>query len=330
MEPSGSTYATPIIIVKKKDGTNRYCIDFRKINKHTNFDAVPMPDQEAIMTRISGSKYFSKLDLCKGYWQIPLDEQSKKVTAFQRSIGLLQFVMMLFGLVNASASFNRLMRRLYGEQHVETFVDDILIHTAEWDEHVKLLVKVLNVLHSAGLTARPSKCELGKQCVEYLGHNIGGGMIRPVEGKLESISNMSIPKTKKEVRSFLGMTGYYRQYVPDYASIATPLTDLTKKLAPNKVAWKDFHQVAFERLKSVLCSRPVLNLANLDKDFILQADASQNGVGADLLQEHDGEHHPVAYARRKLNHAEENYPVIEKECLAIVWASTIFLPVSVW
>lgn len=116
------------------------------------------------------------------------------------------------------------------------------------------------------------------------------------------------------------MMGYYRQYVPDYASIATPLTDLTKKLSPNKVAWEDVHQVAFERLKSVLCSRPVLKLVDLNKDFILQADASQTGVGAVLMQEHNGEHHPVAYASRKLNHAEKNYSVIEQECLAIVWA----------
>lgn len=179
--------------------------------------------------RISNSKYyFSTLDLSKGYWQIPLDEESKKITAFQSNRGLLQFIMMPFGLVNASTTFNRVMRILfYGKRNVETFVDDILIHTSEWEEHLKVLEDVLSILQSSGLTVRPTKCELGHHFIEKLGHTVGGG----VTNKVASIISMKVPQFKKEVRSFLGLAGYYRQYIKNYASIASPLTDLTKKTA---------------------------------------------------------------------------------------------------
>lgn len=197
---SQSPYSTPLLIVKQKGKSNRYYLDFRKVNKHTVFDAEPMPDQEGIMAKIANSKYFSKLDLSKGYWQIPLDEESKKITAFQSNRGLLQFRMMSFGLVNASATFNRVMRILfYGKKNVETFVDDILVHTAEWEEHLKVLEDILSILQSSGLTARPTKCELGNHIIEYLGHTVGGGVIRPLSNKVASIINVKVPQSKKEV-----------------------------------------------------------------------------------------------------------------------------------
>lgn len=321
VEPSTSPYSTPLIVVKSKNKSNRYCLDFRKINKQTIFDAEPMPSQESIMTKLSKSRHFSKLDLSKGYWQIPLDEQSKEVTAFPTSKGLFQFTMMPFGLVNAGATFNRMMRLLFKDQaNVEIFVDDILIHTAKWEDHVRVIKEVLGKLQSAGLTVRPSKCELGQFEVEYLGHKVGGGEMSPVADKVASITDMQVPTTKKQVRSFLGMVGYYRQYIPNYASIATPLTNLTKKLSPNKIVWEESHQESFDKLKMCLSNKPILKLVDLSKGFILQTDASDTGLGAVLLQHVDGERCPVAYASRKLNAAENNYSVIEKECLAIVWA----------
>lgn len=321
VEPSNSPYSTPLIVVRKKDNTNRYCLDFRKINKQTVFDAEPMPKHDVLMSKMSGSLYFSKLDLSKGFWQIPLDKESREITAFPTSKGLFQFTKMPFGVVNASATFNRMMRMLFSTQaNVETFVDDILIHTASWDSHIKVLGEVLGKLQSAGLTARPTKCEVGKLEVEYLGHKVGGGIMSPVSDKVTGITAMKVPTTKKQVRSFLGMCSYYRQYIPDYATIASPLTDLTKKSCPNKVEWKELHQNSFEKLKSCLSDKPVLSLVNLNNEFILQTDASESGLGAVLLQEVKGERKPVAYASRKMSKAERNYSVIERECLGIVWA----------
>lgn len=325
IEHSESPYATPLLVVKKKDKSNRICLDFRKINSQTMFDAEPMPDQVEIMSKLSNSKFFSKIDLAKGYWQIPLDEISKPVTAFQTSKGLFQFTVMPFGLVNASATFNRLMRTLFSDlSNVETFIDDILIHTDDWDSHVELLTKVLKRLERAGLTARPTKCEIAHYTLEYLGHVIGSGRARPVVDKVAAIKGMEHPKTKKKVRSFLGMTGYYRQYVPNYSTVAFHLTELTKKSSPNKVIWEPKHQEAFDRLKKILSESPVLKLVDLDKDFVLQTDASQVGVGTVLLQVSDGERWPVAYASRKMKKAEVNYSVIEQECLAIVWGISKF------
>lgn len=324
IEHSESPYATPLLVVKKKDQSNRVCLDFRKINSLTTFDAEPMPDQVEIMSKLAHCKYFSKIDLAKGYWQIPLDECSRQVTAFQTSQGLFQFRVMPFGLVNASATFNRLMRILFGDMsNVATFVDDILIHTNDWDSHVKALGRVLERLESAGLTARPTKCELGQYTVEYLGHMIGSGETKPVFDKVLAISNMKTPKTKKEVRSFLGMTGYYRQYIPNYSTLAYHLTELTKKSLPNNVVWEYKHQEAFDLLKKILCESPVLKLVDLEGEFTLQTDASKVGLGAVLLQ-NSGERWPIAYASRKLKKAELNYSVIELECLAVVWGINKF------
>lgn len=320
IEPSESPYSSPMLIVKKKDGGNRICLDFRKLNKLTIFDAEPMPDIAEIMTQLSNSKYFTMIDLSKGYWQIPLDRNSRQLTAFQTSKGLFQFVVMPFGLVNASASFNRLMRMLFSKtENVRTFVDDVLIFTAGWDDHMKKLKEVFDILSRAGLTARPTKCEIGYYHIEYLGHQVGEGMSKPLNDRVTAITALEVPKSKKEVRSFLGMVGFYRQYIPNFSTIACPLTDLTKKSAPNKVEWEESHQRAFEELKRAVSKYPVLRLIDFSKEFVVQADASGVGIGAVLLQTWDEELMPVAYASRKLNNAEKNYSTIEKECLAIVW-----------
>lgn len=325
IEPSTSPYSNPLIAVKKKDGSDRVCLDSRKINKLTVFDSEPMPDQDLIMTRISGSKYFTKIDLSRGYWQIPIDEQSKPITAFQTSKGLMQFKVVPFGLVNASATFNRMMRKLFNDAaNVEMFVDDLLIHTKGWEEHIKTLIKVLNILANASLTARPSKTEIGYFTIEYLGSDVGGGVTQTTANKVNKIMDMAIPRTKKQIRSFLGLTGYYRQYIPDYATIAAPLYELIKKSQPNNVRWEICHQDAFEKLKEALSTRPILKLPDMSKDFVLQVDASEVGLGAVLMQYKDGKRWPVLYASKKLKRAERNYSVIEKECLAVVWAVSKF------
>ncbi|XP_047475992.1 uncharacterized protein LOC125029857 [Penaeus chinensis] len=325
IEPSTSPYSNPLIAVKKKDGSDRVCLDSRKINKLTVFDSEPMPDQDLMMTRISGSRYFTKIDLSRGYWQIPIDEQSKPITAFQTNKGLMQFKVVPFGLINASATFNRMMRKLFNDTaNVEMFVDDLLVHTKGWKEHIETLIKVLNILANASLTARPSKTEIGYFTIEYLGSDVGGEMTQTTADKVNKIMDMAVPKTKRQIRSFLGLTGYYRHYIPDYATIAAPLYELIKKSQPNNVRWEICHEDAFNKLKEALSTRPILKLPDMSKDFVLQVDASEVGLGAVLLQYQDGQRWPVLYASKKLKGAERNYSVIEKECLAVVWAVSKF------
>ena len=321
IERTNSPYASPIVIVKKKDNTNRFCVDFRKLNCLTVFDGEPMPSVIDIFSNLKHDKYFTKIDLSKGFWQIPVREEDKEKTAFVTTEGKYQFKKMPFGLVNATASFCRLMRKVLNPiSNVDSFVDDILIHTRTWDDHIETLESVLYALHKAGLTIRPTKCFVGFRSVEFLGHDIGHGYCSPVGDKIQQIMEAEIPTTKKKVRSFLGSIGFYRSYIPNFSTIAEPLTNLTKKDRPNVVRWTEEHGKAFEVLKKCMSEKPILKMPDCDKCFYLQTDASDVGVGAVLLQDHDGTRHPVAYFSRKLNTAERNYSVIEKECLAIVKA----------
>ena len=321
IEPSTSPFASPIVIVKKKDGSNRFCIDFRTLNSQTVFDAEPMPIADEIFSKLATHKFFSKLDLSKGYWQVPLTDASKPLTAFQSPKGLFQFRVMPFGLVTASATFSRLMRLLLqGMENVENFIDDILIYTQTFDHHIRVLNELLSRLRNANLTAKPSKCSILYKEVECLGHTVGNEVLSPNSDKITAIQNASRPETKKQLRSFLGLVGFYRKFVPNFSLVAVPLTDMTRKGCPNKLAWSDAALNAFQSLKQALTSFPILKLPNMSEPFILQTDASDRGIGAVLLQEEQGKKLPIAYASRKLKGAETSYATIEKECLAIVWA----------
>lgn len=327
IEPSESPYASSVVVAKKSDGSNRICIDFRKLNKVTVFDAEPMPDPEEMMAKISQSRYFSKIDLCKGYWQIPMRPQDRDLTSFLSPDGLFRFKVMPFGMSNSPATFNRLMRKvLKGLQYTVCFLDDILIHTESFEEHLLELKRVFERLRQAHLTAKPSKCEIGQIQLVYLGHIIGEGVMKPTDEKIKAIQEAPRPTTKKEVRSFLGLLGYYRKFVPNFSTVAAPLSDLTKKGVPNRFDWRPECEQSFKTLKSMLLFSPILRLPDLSKTFILRTDASNLGVGAVLMQDHDGKKYPVAYASRKLLDREQRYSVIEKECLAIVWALQKFQP----
>ena len=319
IERSTSNYCNPMVLVKKKDGAVRICGDYRKLNAVTRFIAEPMPETKLVFARLAKSKYFSKLDLTKGYFQVPLEEKSRKVTAFSTPWGLYQYRALPFGLVNSPAVFNRAMREILRDvEGVEVFVDDILIHSATMERHLELLDHVFKKLRAANMTIKPSKCEVGQKVVKFLGHVIGKGECRCTEDKVEKIMSAPQPVTKKQVRSFLGMTEYYRAFIPNYAVVAMPLHELTRKRAPNKVVWEKEQQVAFECLKRCLSRQPILQLPDVTKEFVLRTDASQEGLGAVLLQEYDGKMYPVAYHSRKLKAAERNYSTVEKECLAVV------------
>ena len=320
IEKSESPYASPIVLVKKTDGSNRFCIDFRKLNKITVFDAEPIPNQDQIFSRLAKDHYFTKIDLTKGYWQVPMNPDVKNKTAFIAPNGLYQFNVMPFGLVNAPATFSRIMRTLInGLDNIDNYIDDILVHTQSWEAHVKTITALLQRLRKAGLTARPSKCSIGMSSITYLGHTVGNSTISPQSKIVEKIQNSPQPITKKQVRSFLGLSGYYRKFIPNYAAIAAPLSDKTKNKEPNKIEWGTSQLLAFEKLKKCLASAPILMLPNFEKTFTLRTDASDLGIGAILLQEHDGTLFPVAYASRKLLNRERAYSSIEKECLALVW-----------
>ncbi|XP_038050657.1 uncharacterized protein LOC119723850 isoform X2 [Patiria miniata] len=325
IEHSESPYASPIVLVRKPDGSNRFCIDYRKINNITVFDPEPIPNADDLMARLGTGKFFSKLDLSKGYWQVPIADEDKKKTAFVTAEGLYQFRVLPFGMVNAPALFSRMMRKLLqGQEHVINYIDDVLIYTDTWVRHLQVLKEVLQRLQTAGLTARPSKCYIGCKSLEFLGHIVGNGVLRPRPGKVEQIVHAARPVSKKEVRSFIGLLSYYRKFVPNFAAIAAPLTDLTRKGAPNSVQWGASQEQSFRTLKSRLESEPILSLPDPDKPYILAADASEVGIGAVLMQERDGTKHPVSYASRKLLPRERAYSTIERECLALVWAISKF------
>ena len=234
---------------------------------------------------------------------------------------------MPFGLQGAPATFQRMVDRLLHGlgNFANAYLDDVVIHSATWEEHLQHLETVLTRLREAGLTAKPRKCQFGMaQCV-YLGHVVGGGKMQVERSKVDAIKRMPRPKTKKEVRAFLGLTGYYRKFIPGYASIATALTDLTRKVQPAQVEWTASCEEAFSKLKELLCSTPVLQTPDFDRGFVLQTDASNRGVGAVLGQTDEaGSDQPVAYYSRKLLPREENYSTIEKECLAIKLAVQAF------
>ncbi len=232
IEPSNSEWSSPLVIVPKKDGSLRVCVDFRKLNAQSRFDAYPMPRIDDLLERIGQARYITTLDLCKGYWQVPLDPNSKPYTAFRTPVGLFQFTVLPFGLHGAPATFQRLMDQvLQGcEGWSAAYLDDVVIYSNTWADHLEHLRQTLEKIQAAGLSLNVAKCEWARQETGYLGYHLGNGELRPQICKVEAIQCSPRPRTKKEVRSFLGLVGWYRRFVPDFANIATPLTDLLTKL----------------------------------------------------------------------------------------------------
>ena len=305
IEPSDSPYCSPIVIVKKKDQTNRVCLDFRALNRITVFDAEPIPNVEDIFAKLAGNVFFSGFDLTKGYWQVPLTDDAKVKTAFQTPKGLMQFRVMPFGLVNAGATFSRLMRKLLeGMKNLDNFIDDVIVFTRTWELHMSVLRELFVRLKNARLTVKSSKCCIGFSKIDCLGHVASGCRLEPHADKLEAIVRAPPPETKRQVRSFLGLIGFYRKFVPNFSAIASPLSDLTKKGQPNKVVWGECQECSFRSLKRALTTSPILKLPEIGKPFIVQTDASDTGIGAVLLQLEDDVKFPVVYISRKLKPSE--------------------------
>ncbi|KAL5506277.1 hypothetical protein EMCRGX_G007890 [Ephydatia muelleri] len=272
----------------KKDGGIRFCVDYRRLNAVSAADCYPMPRVDELIDRLGTAKYISTLDLSRGYWQVPMSAESRKKTSFVTPFGQFEFNVMPFGLHGAPSTFQRMMDQ------------------------------VLQGLETCATSFGMDECT-------YLGHIVGNGHVRPEKGKVAAVEAFPVPKTKKDVRAFLGLTGYYRKFIPEYATIAALLTELTKKEQPNCLAWSSGCAEAFEALKRHLCTSPVLKCPNFERPFVLQTDASDWGVGAVLSQKDDDDNeHPVAYFSKKLLPRERRYSTIEKECLAIKLATHAF------
>ncbi|XP_040209167.1 uncharacterized protein LOC120940401 [Rana temporaria] len=323
IQKSHSAWASPVVLVPKKDRTTRFCVDYRKLNAITTADAYPMPRIDELLDRLAAAHYITIMDLSRGYWQIPLAPEAREKSAFITPFGLFEFTVMPFGMKNAPATFQRVMNDLLEglEPFAVAYLDDIAVFSPTWEEHLMHLSQVLDRLTDANLTVKPSKCQIGMNDVHYLGHQVGGGTLKPETGKVEAILAWPIPQTKKQVMSFLGTAGYYRKFVGNYSSLAKPLTDLTKKKLPKVVSWTPECEQAFQALKEALASAPVLQAPDFTRRFLVQTDASAYGLGAVLSQVDDaGEEHPILYLSRKLLPREVAYATIEKECLAIVWS----------
>ena len=320
VEKSKSAYGAPIVVVQKKDASMRLCIDYRGLNEITVFDPQPMPKLDDIFNKLGKAKFISKIDCTKGFWQIPLEESAKEKSGFVTPFGHFQFNVMPFGMVNSGATFVRLMKIILEglEDFSDAFIDDVIIFSDSFHEHLDHLKQVLLSFRKANVTAKPSKTLLGFRELDFLAHKVGNGAVHPTEEKIDAINRIVPPTTKKQVRSFIGTMNFYRRFIPHFSEIALPLTDLTTKDKSNKVKWLQDHQIAFDKLKQCITHYPVLRSPNFDKVFYLQTDASDRGIGAVLLQEDCGIRHPVMYISKKLNSAEEAYSTIEKECLAIV------------
>ncbi|XP_043212021.1 uncharacterized protein LOC122376289 [Amphibalanus amphitrite] len=317
---SRSPYAAPVVLVRKKDGSNRVCVDYRKLNQVTIVDPEPMIKIEDVFQGLGKDRYFSKIDLSRGYWQFPVREEDVQKIGFVTPDGEYEFLRMPFGMVNSGATLVRGVRKLLeGLPNITAYIDDILVHTKTWEEHVSTLNVLLHRMQEAELTARPSKCVIGMACVEFVGHRIGRGVVTAIEDNVSRILEAPKPRTKTELRSFLGLANFYRNYIPDFAAVAVPLTDLTRKGSPRVLQWGAAQDKAFDGLKGLLASRPILRLPEMDKQFVLRTDASDKGIGAVLLQSHDGDLFPVSYASKKLSERERKYSTMERECLAVVW-----------
>ncbi|CAM4640132.1 unnamed protein product [Lepidochelys olivacea] len=323
IQPSASPWASPVVLVPKKDGSVRFCVDYRKLNAITVSDAYPMPRPDELLDKLGGARYLTTMDLTKGYWQVPLDADARLKSAFITPLGLYEFLTLPFGLKGAPATFQRLVDQLLRgmESFAVAYIDDICVFSQTWEDHVSQVRQVLDRLQGAGLTVKAEKCKVGMAEVSYLGHRVGSGRLKPEPAKVEVIRDWPAPHTKKQVQAFIGMAGYYRRFVPHFSAIATPITELCKKGKPDKVVWTEQCQEAFRALKEALVSGPVLANPDFDKPFVVFTDASDTGLGAVLMQEDEkGERHPIVYLSKKLLPREQHYAAIEKECLAMVWA----------
>lgn len=336
---SCSPYASPIVVVEKKDGGLRLCVDYRKLNEKTVKDAYPLPRIEESWDALSGAKYFSTLDLASGYYQVAMEEEDKAKTAFTSPFGLYEYERMSFGLCNAPATFQRLMSATMNDlifQVMLVYLDDILVYGSSFQEHLARLDQVFSRLGEAGLKLKPSKCKFLRKEVAYLGHVVSAEGVATDSGKIQAVKDWPVPNSAKQLSSFMGFCGYYRRYVKDFSKISGPLHDLVtcckQELRQKghlntmfKEKWLPCHTQAFHTLKERLTTAPVLGYADYGLPFTVECDASHDGLGAVLSQVQGGQRRVISYASRRLRRSEKNcsnYSSMKLELLALKWAVT--------
>ncbi|KOM46152.1 hypothetical protein LR48_Vigan06g145800 [Vigna angularis] len=316
IQPSINPYSSPVILVKKKDGSWRFCIDYRALNRTTVPNKFPIPVIEELLDELHGARYFSKVDLKAGYHQIRMNEDDMQKTAFRTPLGHYEFLVMSFGLTNAPSTFQSAMNdplRTCLRRFVLIFFDDILIYSATWGEHLQHVEQVLSCLQQHHWVANQKKSEFGKKTIRYLGHVISGEEVQMDQEKIEGVIAWEEPKALKALRGFLGLTRYYRRFIRDYGKIAKPLTEMLKK---GNFAWTETAREAMGRLKIAVTTAPVLALPDFSQPFQVECDASGTGIGAVLTQER----RPIAYFSKALSEVTLGKSIYEKELMAVALA----------
>ena len=344
IKESRSPYASPIVIVRKKNGAVRMCIDYRLLNSRTVPDQYTTPCIDEVLNVLSGSKWFSVLDLRSGYYQIAMNKEDQEKTAFICPLGFFEFERMPQGITGAPATFQRLMEKAVGDMNllqVIVYLDDLIVFGRSLEEHEERLLKVLDRLGEVGLKLSPDKCQICLQEVKYLGHIVSVEGVSPDPSKIEAVTHWPKPTNLKTLQSFLGFCGYYRRFIAKYAAIVRPLTEITKGYGPRQKSikpapdsnktymkesepfgsrWDQECDEAFHQIIHCLTHAPVLAFADPQKPYILHVDASLKGLGAVLYQEYPEGLKPVAFASRKLKPSERNYHIHQLEFLSLKWA----------
>ena len=320
IEPSNSPWSSPVVLVNKKDGSPRFCVDFRKLNGVTKKDAYPLPNAEELIDSLAGSQWFSTLDLASGYWQVELDPEDRQKTAFTfHGKGLFQFKVMCFGLTNAPATFERLMETVLKGllwKICVVYMDDVICYSPEFQSAYDNLKVVFMRLRNAGLRLKPKKCSLFRRSTSFLGHVVSKDGITPDPEKIDAVKSWPVPRNLSDVQSFLGFASYYRKFVPNFSKIAHPLIELTKK--GKKFEFTPVCKKAFDELRVHVTTPPVLGYPLPEVQFILDTDASSFGLGAILSQVQDGQERVIAYASKALSKSQKRYCTTYRELLALV------------
>ena len=331
IQPSNSPWCNAVLLVRKKDGSLCFCIDFRKLNFLTVKDSHPLPHICETLESLAGAAHYSTFDMNSGFWQVPMDEEFKQYTAFTLgSMGLYECESMPFGLCNALPTFQRLMQNCLGGLNLTyclIYLDDVIVFSDTPEEHLWRMRVVFDRLREHSLKLKPSKCDVFKSEINYLAHHVSQKGVLPLKKNLESIAQCPLPDTYTKVKSFVGLVGHYRHFIKGFAKIAAPLYDLTSgnnkdKKSEHVGLSPEVHE-AFDCLKAACLLAPILAFPDFNKPFLLETDASRRGLGAVLSQKQaDGRYHLIAYASHVMNETEQRYYSNKQEFLALKWAVT--------
>ena len=315
IQPSKSPWCNAVVLLRKKDGSLCFCIDFQKLNSLAVKDSYPLPCICETLESLAGAAHYSTLDMNSGFWQVPMDEESKQYTALTLgSMGLYECESIPFGLCKTPPTFQRLMLNCLGELNLTyclIYLDDVIIFSRTEEEHLERMRVVFDCLREHGLKLKPSKCDVFKTEINYLAHHVSNKGVLPSKKNLEAIAECPPPDTYTKLKSFIGLVGHYRHFIKGFANIAAPLYDPSRGNKDKKSEHLDLPpeaREAFNCLKAACLQTPILSFPNFSKPFLLEMDASIKGLGAVLSQKQsDGRYHPIAYASHIMNETEQRY-----------------------